>query len=263
MQVGDVLQDGSIVQAVLQFPGKDQELYEFFGIHVSGLHKVWSYREEAYICIKDHPLSVQITETVPTLWSLITSSRVILAKGTYGTIRFADWEELPDTPKAAEVWDYIVRSQINSYSIQLNPIPTHPPCLDGTARVLRYNEGKDEPHVDYVQLSLIIAGDIILDGAAYTKVVGLCKRRVSGGLFIHSIRVTDGLWIEGDDGDWYHPQGVLDNNEWDGLQLVTESGTFTVLGQDTEDHIHVRDFTEVGISRLSNTYAMEDKMFPG
>ena len=260
IQLGDILRDGSVVEAVLELPGDDQSLYEFFGIHVSGLHRVWSYSHDKYIHIKDHNLATKTTLTAPVLWSLITSKRTIIASGTHGPIRFADWEELPNTDECAKGWDYIVRSQINDTHIQHSPIPMIAPCLDGNAWVLRFTDANVS---EYVVLSSILAGDVILDGYTSTRVIGLCRRRVEGGLFKCGIRSTDGLWVESSDGEWVHPAGTLDDLAWNGVQLITESGSFTVHSEDKEDHFTVRDFTEVGVSRLSTTYRMEDEMFPG
>jgi len=258
--LGEILRDGSIVEAVLQFPGEKEILYDFFGVKVSGLHKVWSYKQDKYIPIKDHHLATKTTFTVPVLWSLITSKRSIIAKGTNGPIRFADWEELPVS--TAEGWDYIVRSQINTVRLQKAPVPRVPPCLDEGARVLRYRE---YDMAEYVPLGSVKAGDSIFDSFSIekrAKVIGLCKRRVEGGFSVAGVRITDGVWIRGDF-EWVHPTGVLDSKEWDGVQLVTDSGSFTIHGLDREDQFTVRDFTEVGISRLSATYLIEEQMFPG
>ena len=257
VRLGDILRDGSIVEAVLQLPGENECLYEFFGIHVSGQHRVWSYKYNKFICIKDHHLANKTTLSVPVLWSLITTKRTIIVKGTHGSIRFADWEELPNTKECAKGWDYIVRSQINDTHIQVSPIPQFAPCLDETALILRYEADITE----LVPLSSIKIGDRVSDIRGATKVIGFCKRRVQGGLHMHGIRLTDGVWIGGS--DWHHPSGETDDLEWDGVQLVTESGTFTVHNQHGEQRLNVRDFTEVGVSRLSATYRMEDQMFPG
>jgi hypothetical protein len=258
--LGEILRDGSIVEAVLQFPGEKEMLYDFFGVKVSGLHKVWSYKQDKYISIKDHHLATKTTLTVPVLWSLITSKRSIIAKGTNGLIRFADWEELPAS--TAEGWDYIVRSQINTVHLQKAPVPRVPPCLDEGAWVLRYRE---DDKAEYILLGSVQAGDVILDSFSTgkrAKVIGLCKRRVEGGFSVAGLRMTDGIWIRGDF-EWVHPTGILDTKEWDGVQLVTDSGSFTIHGVDKEDQYTVRDFTEVGISRLSATYLIEEQMFPG
>ena len=192
IQLGDTLRDGSIVEAVLELPGNGQLLYEFFGVHVSGLHRVWSYSHDKYIYIKDHNLATKTSMTVPVLWSLITSKRTIIANGTHGSIRFADWEELPNTYESAKGWDYIVRSQINPTHIQYSPIPTLAPCLDGSLWILRWSK---PGMTEYVPLSSIVSGDVILDGSSVTRVIGLCRRRIQGGLFMRGIRTTDGLWI--------------------------------------------------------------------
>jgi len=53
--VGDILKDGSTVEAVVELPGPYEPLYDLYGVYVSGGHRVWSYEEGEFICVEDHP----------------------------------------------------------------------------------------------------------------------------------------------------------------------------------------------------------------
>jgi hypothetical protein len=258
IQLGDILIDDSVVEAVLQVPGNNECLYEYKGIYVSGAHRVWSQERKEFIPIKEEPLARKTTQTVPVLWSLITSTRIIPIQGLDSRILFADWEELPNTEQATKQWDALVRLQLNKKDDDLCKIPKNAPCLDPTLQVIKKIPRLNIRH--FTVLQYIQAGDYIWDGTAYTKVLGICKRRVSGYLDFHGKRITDGVWIEGSDGDWEHLYGIHKENSWDGLQLITESGSFSVYSPFSKTSIRVRDFTEVGSILLANTFLMEHEI---
>ncbi len=258
IQLGDILIDDSVVEAVLQVPGNNEFLYEYNGIYVSGAHRVWSQERKEFIPIKEEPLARKTTHTVPVLWSLITSTRIIPIQGFHGRILFADWEELPNTEQAMRQWDALVRLQINKDDDYLAKIPKSPPCLDPTLQVIKKIPRLNTRH--FTVLHYIQAGDYIWDSTAYTKVLGVCKRRVSGFIDFHGKRISDGVWIEKSSGDWEHSPGIYKEQSWDGLQLITESGSFSVYSPFSKASIRVRDFTEVGSILLANTFLMEHKI---
>ena len=92
----------------------------------------------------------------------------------------------------------------------------------------------------------------------WTRVLGLCRRRVTGGLGVRGSRITDGLWVKDKSGYWIHPRNTSTyaNTPWDGHQLITTSGSFTIDIDGSQ--FLVRDFTEVGITNLKKSYEMED-----
>jgi hypothetical protein len=103
-------------------------------------------------------------------------------------------------------------------------------------------------------------GDWILDDNGWTRVIGICRREVAGGVGAKGARMSDGNWILDSDKWWRHPPGEMDSCKWQGLQLITESGKFRIYTADlTTSHI-VRDFTEVGWDRLPESYVREDKL---
>ena len=248
--IGQILADGSSVEAVIELPGSSEPLYMIDGVYVSGGHRVWSYFKNGFVSVKDHPFAEKSTLVVNTVWTLITSSREIPVRGLTRAIRFADWEELPDSPMYSRAWDLIVRKIMNPRDyIGPYPVPTSPPCLDMDIRVKKSQGG-------YVPLRTVQRGDWILSNTGWTKVVGICYREVDGGIGSKGDRITDGLWIlEG--GLWKHPTGRMDSKRWDGMQLVTESGCFYIKRSSSEPEL-VRDFTEVGSQNLQKSYDMED-----
>jgi hypothetical protein len=251
LTLGQILADGSTVEAVIELPGSSEPLYVIDGIYVSGGHRVWSYFKNEFVSVKDHPFAQKSTLAVNTVWTLITSSREIPVKGLTRPVRFADWEELPHSPVHSRGWDLIVRKIINPRDF-MGPysVPRSPPCLDSDIRIKKSQGG-------YVPLRTVQRGDWILSNTGWTKVVGVCVREVDGGIGSRGNRITDGLWIL-EDGQWKHPTGRMDSKRWSGMQLVTESGSFYIRRSIMDYDELVRDFTEVGSQNLQKSYDMED-----
>jgi hypothetical protein len=70
--------------------------------------------------------------------------------------------------------------------------------------------------------------------------------------------MTSGVWLINESKSdnpmkWDHPIGSEDTIPWSGMTLITDSGVFKVL-LDSPHGSLVRDFTEVGFSRLPETY---------
>jgi hypothetical protein len=246
---GDKLAGDSLVEAIIECPGSS-DIYNIYGVKVSGRHRIWSSEQNKFICVKNHPDAVK-TVAEPSLWTLVTSNREIPVKGSNGLIRFADWEELPSTEKASKEWDDIAQIILNK-TIERRPVPKSAPCLDRAMLVYKYQAG-------FTPLFSIKVGDWILDSYKWTNVVGICKRRVQTSIGSYGYRVTDGLWIEG--ASWEHPSGEIKHGSWDGCQLITTSGTFTIYNN--QKKYSVRDFTEVGTERLVESFKMEDDITPG
>jgi hypothetical protein len=256
LRLGQVLANGSTVEAVIEVPGFHETIYDLYGVKVSGGHRVWSALYKDFISVEDHHDAIATNEKIPTLWTLITSNREIPVKGNRGHshdgsyIRFADWEELPKTAATSAAWDRIVRDMLNC-SDSAATIPLNPPCLDMSIRVKKYQCG-------IVPLISIKRGDWIEDTNGWTRVIGICMREVTGGIGEKGCRMTDGNWIQDSKGKWNHPTGESDSWKWQGMQLITESGTFHIFL--SNEPVLVRDFTEVGCMKLKESYAREDSI---
>jgi hypothetical protein len=253
IKIGDNLIDGSTVEAVIELPGYQETIYDLDGVYVSGGHRVWLEELDDFVCVKDHPDVIITNLKLKTLWTLVTTSRQIPVKGYFNTINFADWEELPSTPKILEEWDKIVQHMLNYEQINLQIIPKYAPCLDMSMKAHIFQGG-------LVPLMNIKRGDWILDNTHWTKVIGTCTREVNGGIGDNGSRISDGIWILYSDGKWYHPQEIPDNRKWQGVQLITESGKFRIYTADLKNSYIVRDFTEVGYERLVESYTREDRL---
>ena len=251
MALGDILLDGQRVEAVIEIPGADR-MYTIYGVHVSGDHRIWYEHCKSWILVKNHPDAVPYTP-IHILWTLITSNRIIPVRGSNPEIpvSFSDWEELPDTDASAKLWDSIVYEILNGEMLPKDTMPPkYPPCFDGTIQVQKYFSG-------LVPLSSIKRGDLIMGDKEWTRVIGICNRRVKGYLYSFSDKITDGVWIKvANSTKWEHISSgnILSKREsWNGYNLITESGTFKITMTNEAEYI-VRDFTEVGFRNLTATY---------
>jgi len=249
--VGDTLIDGSTVEAVIQLPGNLEALYDLDGVYVSGRHRVWLEEKQDFISVEDHPDAIITNTKLNTLWTLITTSRIISVKGYLNYIKFADWEELPSTPYFSKAWEIIVQDMLNFNKIKKISVPKYAACIDMSMKVKTFQGG-------LIPLINIKRGDWVLDDNRWTKVIGTCSREVDGGIGDKGERISDGVWIQQADGGWTHPDGKLDNWKWQGVQLITESGKYRIYTADLKNSYIVRDFTEVGYDRLEESYVRED-----
>ena len=108
LNIGDVLQNGTVVYATMKIKNTDKDgniiapFYEFknqgvnnSAIHVTGSHLIRRY-DNVYTYVEKHPLAKLSTNTSDTLTCLITNDHTI----PIGDLVFGDWEdggELPDT----------------------------------------------------------------------------------------------------------------------------------------------------------------------
>lgn len=251
VKVGDILLHNQVVEAVIELPSL-QDLYSLDGVLVSGDHLVFSDSLEKMIPVKDHSNSEITSMQTDSVWSLITSNRQIPVKGFNGPIVFSDWEEQPDTLYDAELWEKAVRLMLNKTENTDKCIPPlHPPSLDKTIKVKHYNQG-------WIPLDTIKRGDWILGDGRWTQVLGTCQRGVKGGILKNGQKITDGVWIQY--GSWAHLQDQSDKEYWEGMQLITDSGSFKILLNELFTDYLVRDFTEVGWSNLHRTYARVEEL---
>ena len=94
-------------------------------------------------------------------------------------------------------------------------------------------------------ISSVKIGDLVFGDSGATRVTGIYK-----GTLVPEDSFTDGVWVKKD--KWEHLKPSGKGTLKPGYHLTTESGTFWI---DTKEFSgFVRDFTEVGVERLSLTY---------
>jgi hypothetical protein len=96
VQVGDVLQkDGRVTAKLKLTTAKGVDMYNLYGVFVSGTHLVWYNKEERFIHVCEHPDRVPLLNyRQPFLYSLNTESkRIRLQALKGGNSVFADWDD--------------------------------------------------------------------------------------------------------------------------------------------------------------------------
>jgi hypothetical protein len=88
INVGDIMQDGGRVTAVMKLASDHKNLYSHHDIIVSGSHKI--LMKDQYIAVEDHPDSVRIANFESYLYCLNTTTGIINING----IIFSDWDEV-------------------------------------------------------------------------------------------------------------------------------------------------------------------------
>ena len=243
--VGDRLYDGSQVTATIKFAANPKtELYDVDGVTVAGSHII--YKGGRPVLVKDLPSAVPVVNQAETLYCLNTTNHKIPVKGRSGLMIFADWEEL-DGAEMAD-WDDLVRSLLKT---EAGASPAW--VMESESGIAE--ETLVETATGLRSIDRIEAGDRIRDGAGMTTVVGtvvLDGRETQGVGAIGPVVCSAACWIRNVDGQWIRAAA---SPEWRPVSpvkrmrmLITESGTFTVGG------VSVRDFTDVGVDQIEQTY---------
>jgi hypothetical protein len=233
--LGDTLCDGGVIEGILRVNGSTTQLYQLEDTIVSGDHLVFYETLQKWILVKEHPQARIVDKREPLLYCLNTSTRVI----PIGTYKFRDWEEL--TPNLQKDWNLLIGEMLKG---QTTGEAEDYPLLSGAWFV--------ETPDGHVNLRDVHLGMKVLDETNhYTRVLGIyegTEQAPSGDTFWF----TDSLWWK-KEGIWQQlpVTSKLAYKKY-GFHLITDSGTFRIFKPSGE--FCVRDFTEVGSSRIAETY---------
>jgi hypothetical protein len=249
IKIGDVLSDGSVVTATMEFNVDGSEsLYTLDGVTVSGSHIV--YKNGKPIFVKDHTDAQAFNGEIDKLYCLNTTSHKIPVLGNTSTLEFADWEELDDD--SMWEWDSFVRNILNGRpdlkSTHFNSeVANSESGFSGKALVTT--------QTGYKKLSDLALGDVVSDGDGWTEVVGLVKLDSQEAAVFGSVNKTEmsgACWIK-EDNVWiraaeskYWKTGSPDNEL---ISLFTDSGKILINGV-----VCVRDFSDIGINNIDISY---------
>ena len=236
LKAGDRLWDGSEVEGVLIVDGSLELLYSIDSILVSGDHLLYDERSKEWIPVLHHPSAKHVSYRSKTLVCLRTTNREINLRGSKSMWKFRDWEELPSGYDAE--WEMIIHHLLNKEIKKTEKAPSDYPMIGASCEIL-HGTGEKRP------ISSVKIGDLIFGDSGATRVTGIYK-----GTLVPEDSFTDGVWIKKE--KWEHLEPSGRGSLKPGYHLTTESGTFWV---DTKEFSgFVRDFTEVGVERLSLTY---------
>jgi hypothetical protein len=229
--VGANLRGGGTVLGVLYFQQTTEDLFDLYGVRVSGSHIV--YIDESPCHVMNHPDAVLLPKQEVPLYCLLTSTQRIPVMTTKGCIEFADWEEIDQSGQTA--WNQYVFEALNP-GIAWDPTKMD---VDIEGEAVFAPNTKVRCGDGYQAIGSIYPGMIVMDADEIpTRVVGrvVMNSECAGQPW----RRINGIWRQADR-DSYSPHALA-------YSLLTESGTFlTEAGA-------VRDFSDVGIQGLPNTY---------
>lgn len=257
IRCGDLLQSQeedkpNCVEGVLEADAETTPLVSIQGIMMSGSHRVLCKGE--WILAEDHPDALSLgSKRLPRLICLNTSQHEVpIVNQTGRTLLVGDWEEV-DTAEGRRAWIETVDMILNRASFSDIPQPTAVPLVSRETKV--WKEGGEEVPIHTLQI-----GDRILSKQQEPTIVK--------GVYKGIVRVTvapdspewcsDGVWKWISDKFWTCGKGIVSSpygtTELEGVYLVTENEMFLI--QCGEKAVLVRDFTEVGASRIHETYEM-------
>ncbi len=244
IQIGDILEDNSVVEGIVKMSGKETQLYDIKGVKVSGSHLIYYGPVDKWIFVKDHPDAQRIFEKSELLYCLNTTTRRIPIGGEI----FRDWEELPNSLQAIKGWNDLVGHLLKT-SQACGEVQSYP-IFSKTWFVQEETKGK-------ISIQDVKVGDRVLDGKVYVDVLG----------------VYEGIEEVPDKLNWYADSiRFKEGNEWKmkaqipvgktiqrGNTFITRSGSFSVMEKDGTS-VQVRDFTEVGIENIEKTYSWMEQI---
>ena len=250
IKLGQVLHDNSgIVQGLMEFDVVAEDLYELYGVQVSGAHIV--YTQNGCTHVREHPDAIKTTTQDTKLYCLITSNRKIPVASSKGVLLFADWEEI-HTDVELEKWHRHVFTELNPGK----------PYINASSKILQ-TEAAVSKHtrvmtaIGPIEICEIRPGDHIMDAYGnQTRVTGIV--RVAGSEISDALRINDTSFLSASTwmlkgGSWNHPantEPVNSDEVW--YSLFTESGSYKLcdlLGSDG-----IRDFTDIGPDHIHETY---------
>lgn len=259
IRCGDILfsqvpDQENIVEGVLEADADATPLVELYGIKMSGSHRVL-YKGK-WILADAHPAAKALgEERLPRLICLNTSRHEVpIATGDYTTLWVGDWEEV-DTAEGRRAWIEMVDILLNKRSFSEVPQPTAVPLVSPETKVFNANG-------EAVPIHTIQIGDKILSkDQVVTTITAIYKGTVCVTEAPKSPEwCSDGVWKWISEKFWTCGKGIQSSprgsERVEGVFLVTEDETFLIeLGG---RQVLVRDFTEVGASRIHETYEMLD-----
>lgn len=254
VRIGDVLAKGhdgtpTIVTGVLTADASGETLYSLYGVILSGAHRV--YFKKQWVLVREHPDAIRTDKALSQLICLNTSNHCVPIISLQGILLASDWEEF-STEAGQKAWIDWVNMKLNGGHHTLARYPTTVPLL--SPRIKVYKEGKGWTPIRDLRL-----GDHIGSATGYATVKGLYRGQLHTSHPPPPEWMSDGVWsFTGR--FWIQSASGLseaeDGHRVEGLQVVTDAEEFAVHYQGQP--ILVRDFTEVGLAGLEQTYSMID-----
>lgn len=224
INVGQKLQDGSIVTAVFECCALYEELYKLDDIKVTGSHLVF-HKNKGWISVANHPDAIHIDNDQDKVYCINTSNKLIKINNS----SFLDWDELQDFDIASLIKLFNIKSRKDIHS-NIDPAlhPDTPIILsDGTKTTI----------------SKIKVNDIIEGGDTVTSVVKINASTLKNVKRYTSMHLEDTFIGTNIQEAYYNLGEIIDDKIIEKVDvkefyhLTTDSGFFTING------IHISDYS--------------------
>ena len=240
---GDALAEGT-VEGVLRVgkpaPGTCVSIEN---VIISKSHLIF---HNGWISAGEHP-SAKPAESPESLYCLNTSSRTWEVKCVDSqSLKLRDWEEIPEDSEQMDfAWDSLISTMLNGPDNTLPLRSTPGRGLLGPLTFLWTDIlGTNTP------ITEIKIGDYVRDGIGFTKVIGVYTDTATP---VPIAGPNESIWYYMPIKKiWTHCKRKSLQGKLVGYHLVTESGSFKIGF--ANQHMQVRDFTEVGAKRIHETY---------
>jgi hypothetical protein len=249
VNIGDAIasknNNPNIVTGILRVDSQRQNIVSVAGVNMSETHPVFYNNTWMRAC--EHPEAIILDIRLKEVICLNTTEHSATMRGTSDII-VGDWDEASEIDDQ-KLWVKWASKILNGIDLQQSP-PTTVPLCSNTVRV-------STPENPWVCIDTIQIGDKILSKTGYTRVIGIYT-----GSFNASTNspewISDGVWMFTDKQWKLNAKGLPSDGSTivSGRFLITESETFYIK---TNESIElVRDFTEVGASRINECYSWFD-----
>ena len=248
IKIGDKISGtNNIVTGILRVDASKQKLVSIHGVKMSETHSV--FYNNKWMRAQEHPQAILLESRLNELICLNTSEHRAIMNGSQEII-VGDWDEASDEDDQKK-WIPWVSQILNNKKHDVF-CSTTPPLASNFTKVSILGRG-------LINLSEVVIGDSVISQTGYTKVNGIYKGTIKSKTPNNPEWVSDGVWFHTNEG-WITAKDGLHSDDsgktMKGTFLITEDETFFIKVQDQT--ILVRDFTEVGGSRLNQCYSWFD-----
>jgi len=238
----------NMVTGILRVDSSKQLIVSIGGVKMSETHPVFYKRK--WIRAQEHPEAKLMNTFLKELICLNTTGHSTTIRGSLDII-VGDWDEASeeDDQKKWVKW----ASKILNKSEVTQTIPTTVPLCSDSVKVFPKLKGS------WTSIDTIRIGDEIWDEKHYTRVIGIYTGAFNTKIIPSPEWVSDGVWAKISQLWELNKDGVHSDDSGktiSGRFLVTESESFYISVNNK--HLKVRDFTEVGASRLNECYSWFD-----
>jgi hypothetical protein len=237
----------NIITGILHVDSSLHRIVSISGVKMSQTHPI--FYNNKWIRAEEHPDAISLDIVLNQLICLNTSLHSAVMRGSSDII-VGDWDEDNiDSP----IWISWVSKILNGIE-SVQPSPTTVPLCSDSVRVFT-------PENSWISIDTIKIGDRVLTKNGYTRVVGIYLGTLESENNSPEW-VSDGVWIYKNKAWVLNNKGLSSDKSsliLSGRFLITESETFYIKYNKSLEL--VRDFTEVGASRINECYSwFEDEI---